>query len=452
MNEPFDRRPERQGTTLESPERAAQLVLATMMLTPGRPLLEVIQEKFPGRESKFYGDVLRVAKDLMKGLIEGGLQTNPGDEPSPVLLDRLSFTWRMLSKADKLVWKLKASDTPQPTTLTHAEAAFRDILPVPLQPPLLAALLEWLRIGPDGRYLFHYRFFRRSKAPAQLPDPFDHLVQKRDVSLLRTVIWWCLRARKEEYVDVSQDEGVRIEFAFVVDAVLKSLKGWCGNDIERFPDLTGEIERELNQWLKYSYLDLSLDDAESSLNPEIAKAFVKQNDFDTKLVRNNAPIESDERVKQLQTTIQAYADEIRVLEERIRILEAPSAVRAPVPIQVEPDAGGFAELREVLKTIDAKYAFDTLNAVQLGEDTHLTFRSFAMHLFYALRRRGFSEYPNEAEFNLTYEASGLYDCDGFEVSPGASIAVKVTRKGWALKARGRYLPVRKARVSPVASG
>jgi hypothetical protein len=311
--------------------------------------------------------------------------------------------------------------------------------------------LEWLRLGADGRYLFHYRSFRRAKASTRLPEPFAHLVQKHDFNLLRTVIWWCLRARKEVYVEVSQDEPVRIEFAFVVDAVLKSLKVWYGNDIESFPDITGEIERELNQWLKYSYLDQSLDDMETGLRPEIAKAFVKQNEFDIKLIRNNAPIESDERVRQSQATIQAYADEIRVLEDRLRTLEATRAVRAPAPSEVEPDMSGFTELREVLKTIDSKYAFDTLNAVQLGEETHLTFRSFAMHLFYALRKRGFSEYPNAGEFNLSYEASGLYDCDGFEVPPGTSVPVRVTRKGWALKARGRWLPVRRARVSPIVS-
>ena len=125
---------------------------------------------------------------------------------------------------------------------------------------------------------------------------------------------------------------------------------------------------------------------------------------------------------------------------------ASSAPVAEVP-QPEPDIAGFAELREVLKTIDSKYAFDTLNAVQLGEETHLTLRSFAAHLLYALRKRGFSEYPKEEIFTLSYEASGLYECEGFEVPAGSSFPVKVTRKGWALKARGRWLPVRRARVS-----
>ena len=71
------------------------------------------------------------------------------------------------------------------------------------------------------------------------------------------------------------------------------------------------------------------------------------------------------------------------------------------------------------------------------------------HLFYALRKRGFTEYPNEEEFALTYEASGLYDCDGFEVAPAGAVNVKVVRKGWAFNAKGKWLPVRRARVTPV---
>jgi len=248
---------------------------------------------------------------------------------------------------------------------------------------------------------------------------------------------------------------VRIEFAFVVEEVLNNLKGWCGEEIGQFPDITGEIERELNKWLEYSRLDLPLDDAapNAALDPEIARAFVKHNELTTKLHihRASTGTKSDARVQELEAAIRQYADENQALEERLRILEASTAPRSSPPIESESDIAAFTELREVLKTIDAKYAFDTLNAVQLGEDTHLTFRSFASHLFYALRKRGFSEYPKEEQFTLMYEASGLYDCEGFEIPPAKSAAVRVTRKGWALKARGRWLPVRRARVSLVAS-
>jgi hypothetical protein len=436
----------------ESPAWAAQLALAAMMSSPERPLLALIQETFPTRDTKFYGDVIGLARVGIGELIEG-LHKSTATEPAPILLDRLSFTWRILRQADALVWKSKK---PQPTDPSLVGAAFLDILPRPLQQlqqPLLDALVKWLRLGPNGSHFYHYWCFRRAKEPTLLPDPFAHLAQTKDIELLRTVIWWCLRGRREEFIEAPQNENVRVEYEFVVEEVLKDLKGWCGREIERFHGINGEVERELDAWLKYSHLDPSSGDLDS----EIAKAFVKQNGLDIKLrIHRSVPTGNAEQVRQLEATIQQYADEIRALEERIRVLQSVQDVvktdRAQPAVklesaQYEPDIAAFTELREVLKTIDSKYAFDTLNAVQLGEDTHLTFRSFASHLFYALRKRGFSEYPKEESLTLTYEASGLYECEGFEVQPGNSIPVKVSRKGWALKVRGRWLPVRRARVS-----
>ncbi len=134
------------------------------------------------------------------------------------------------------------------------------------------------------------------------------------------------------------------------------------------------------------------------------------------------------------------------MEERLKSVQAPSQVLPDFGSDSELSAVQLSDLREVLKTIDIKYGFDTLNSVQLGETTHLTLPSFISHFFYALRKKGFSEYPKEEQFVLTYESSGLYDCDGFEVPPAGSTKVKVTRKGWALNANGRWLPVRRARV------
>jgi hypothetical protein len=256
-----------------------------------------------------------------------------------------------------------------------------------------------------------------------------------------------------------------VEYGFIVEEVLKDLKGWCGADVEHFPGVAAEVERELDRWLRYSRLDFSAEESpagDARPDPEIAKAFIEQNGLNIKLRIHRSVAEgpSGERVRQLEATIQQYADENRTLEDRIRTLQsagAPTAAPQPAPTvsadipQPDPDIAGFTELREVLKTIDSKYAFDILNEVQLGEETHLTFRSFAAHLFYALRRRGFSEYPKDQTFSLSYEASGLYECEGFEVSPGSSVPVKVTRKGWALRARGRWLPVRRARVSRMSS-
>ena len=451
----------------ESPEWVAQVLLAEMMKAPEKSPMSVIQERYPNRDNRFYGDVMGLARAGVDAMIDG-MHKATDTEPTPILIDRLSFTWKILRQADILARKLRKGTLPEKTDLSHVESAFSTILPAPfkkLHTPILSAIAEWLRLGSDGRFLYHYWCFRRATNPTRLPAPFSSVASTKDIELLRTLIWWCLRARKEEYVEVAENDVVRIEYGFVVEEVLKDLRGWCGPEIEQFPGIAAEVEKELDQWLKYSRLDLSDDETpgdDAKPDPEIARAFLKYNGLDIKLRihRSASASPSDERVRQLEATIQQYADEMRALEDRIRVLQSapaptPAVVPAPPTVpaapQTEPDLAGFTELREVLKTIDAKYAFDTLNAVQLGEETHLTLRSFAAHVFYALRKRGFSEYPKEQKFSLSYEASGLYECEGFEVPPGSSVAVNVTRKGWALKARGRWLPVRRARVNRVVA-
>ncbi len=438
-----------ENTGRDSPDWAVQVVLAAMMAAPHREVMSLIQEAFPGRDVFFYAGVLKSAKALVEELT-GGLDKRTDVGPSPTLLDRLSFCWAFLRKADVLVWKLKKAKISDCIGIKGAAAAFQSILSVPLQEPLLKALLVWLRLGPDALFLSHYYTFRRTKPPTTLPGSFSKIVKNGDRDLLRTVIWWCIRARREEYVEVRPNERVQIAFPFVVEQVLEDLKGWCGPEIEQMSDVTGEIERELNQWLTYSRLELSLEDSasDSGPDPETAKAFVRHNELTTKLRVQRAGGDSgkDERVRQLESQLGQYAEENRILEERLRSLEGTHRDQPASPVDSDAGLSSFAELREMLKIVDTKYAFDTLNSVQLGEETHLTLRSFVTHLFYALRKRGFTEYPNEEEFALTYEASGLYDCDGFEVPPAGSVHVKVVRKGWAFNARGKWLPVRRARV------
>ena len=442
-----------ESTRLDSPDLATQAALAAMIAAPDRQLMALIQEKYSGRDLAFHAIVLGTAKELIAQLTDSPLHKSQGVDSSPTLVDRLSFAWRFLYKGDVLLRKLKQDDIPRYSGVQLAQAAFQEILPVPLQEPLLMTLIEWLRLGTDACDLVHYWSFLRSKRPSKLRAPFGDVANAGNRHLLRTLIWWCLRSRREVYIEVPPDEPVRIEFAFVVEQVLKELKGWCGVEIEQVPNLAGEVESEFNWWLRYSRLETTMEDSgsDAAFDPEIVKAFVKQNGLKTKLHihRTDADTQVDERVLQLQATIRQYAEENRALEERVRHLEASTPTTSPTSMQPESQAVAFTELREVLKTIDTKYAFDTLNDVSSGEGTNLTLRSFVSHLFYALRKRGFSEYPKEDEFTLSYEASGLYDCDGFEVPPSGNVPVKVIRKGWALNARGRWLPIRRARVAPM---
>ena len=430
-----------------SPEAAIQVVLADLLEEPGRELITWIQERFPGRDVQFYGPVVNGARAIIDEFING-LQKSNRNEPSPTLVDRLSFSWRLMKRADVQVRKGKKSDTPALSRLEHAETKFQSILSAPLQKPLLTGLVRGLRLGENAEYLYHYVAFRWAKEPTKLPNPFGNIGLNRNIDLLRTLIWWCIRSRSEEYVEVRPNEPVHIEFGYVVGQVLHDLKGWCGPEIEQITNLTSEIEDELNRWLRYSRLDLAEQVGGDGIDPDLARAFVRHNELTTKLARipRLGHSENDQRVNHLESQLRQYAEENRSLEDRLRAFEDTSRIEVTQPTDVDTALSAFAELREVLKIVDTKYAFDTLNSVQIGEETHLTLRSFVAHLFYALRKRGFTEYPDEDEFVLPYETSGLYDCDGFEVPPTSSVKVKVVRRGWAFNARGKWLPVRRARV------
>jgi hypothetical protein len=439
------------ATNQKLPAVAVQIVLADILEDPGRELVAWVQTRFPSESREFYAEIIKGARGIIDEVIDG-LQKSTRGEASPTLLDRLSFSWQLLRRADVRIWKTKKADIPSLSRFEHADAIFRNILSVPLQQPLLTALVQRLRLGSNAEYLYHYSIFRRGEEPSRLPNPFGNISKNKNFEVLRTLIWWCLRARREKYVEVQPKEPVRIEFAYVIEEVVQDLKRWSGPEIEEIEDLTGEVERELNNWLSYSRLEFGLDEgAPDGVDPELARAFIKHNELTTKLrvVKPSGHSEHDERTKQLEAQVRQYAEENRLLEERLRSTEGVARTAPAGPIDSDQLLSSFTEIREVLKIVDTKYAFDTLNSVQLGEQTHLTLRSFVTHLFYALRKRGFAEYPKEEEFLLTYESSGLYDCDGFEVPPSGSLSVKVTRKGWAFNVRGKWLPVRRARVIPV---
>jgi hypothetical protein len=314
--------------------------------------------------------------------------------------------------------------------------------------PLVVALLEMLRLGGDARFLLAYFLFKRAKSPNpdDLLPPLSSALRAGNQENLRRVILWCVRARREKYVDVPASEPVRIEFSFLVKEVLEDLAGWFEGD-QLTDALALDVEAEVNQWLTYSCLQDSSESGPSSgeIDRDIAKAFLKHNELKTKLRILSTPTSANtSREAELQSQLRQYVAENQVLEERLKALQG---VKQSTDSSFAADPTDVARLKEVLKTIDAKYAFDSLNAVQLGDETHLTLRSFVSHLFYSLRKQGFTEYPDHDEFDLTYDDSGLYDCDGFEVAPGESVPVRVTKKGWALKARGKVSPVRRARVA-----
>ena len=146
--------------------------------------------------------------------------------------------------------------------------------------------------------------------------------------------------------------------------------------------------------------------------------------------------------KALEENNKKLEEELRQLKQEISEEKGEGLTEASVQSLVESPE----EIRDLLKMIDSKYSFDVLQEIQLGGEQIITMKNFLGHLFYTLRKKGFSPYPNEEEFDLPYEQSGLYDCLEFEVSPSELKRVNVVKKGWAIKQWDRILPVRKAQV------
>jgi hypothetical protein len=200
----------------DSPQTAVQIILADLLEDPGREVIPWIQTRYPHREGGFYAAIISGVRATIDEVV-GGLQKQSKDEPSPTLLDRVSFSWRLLKRADTLVRKTKKAEIPAISRLEHAASTFKTILPVPLQQPLLAALLKQLRVGTNAEYLYHYSAFRWAKQPCKLPNPFGALENNKNLDLLRVLIWWCIRARREEYIEVRPHEPVRVEFGYIVE-------------------------------------------------------------------------------------------------------------------------------------------------------------------------------------------------------------------------------------------
>jgi hypothetical protein len=424
-----------------------------MMRTPASQLLQVIQEVCPSRDISFHSTVLQLARKMIEKRIEVLHKATP-EEPAPVLVDRLSFAWAALRQADVLIRSPKKSAMPARTDRVFAAALLEPVLGVPLSQEFLQQLLDDLRLGPNAEHLYHYWFFRKATAPTKLPPPFGDAGARKDTEALRTVIWWSLRRRSEQFVQPPTSEPLRIEFEYVVERTLAELPSWCGADIRTSPTLASDVEASLNRWLSYSHIESGATDDSVF---EIARAFVRFNGLNTRLVvadRSAPQSAGNEQVDALnaairehQATIQQYADENRRLEQRIAdLLSKEPTPSSDSPSSLPTPADSPRELREVLKLIDSKYSFDVLNGVQLGQESHLTLRSFVAHIFYSLRKRGFGEYPQTPEFDLTYDASGLYDCDGFEVAPGETARVVLVKKGWALLAKDAIVPIRRAQV------
>jgi hypothetical protein len=398
-----------------------------------------------------------------------GADFRAANQQEPGFVDRVTVCWQLLFSADQVVKKLKAEDLPARPGVPWFADGFADLIGAPLAGSLAAALLDRLRLGAEGEFLKHYWVFLKSIARIRskpsstmqpLPTPLSGKALQDDG--LRRVAWWLIRSRRERYVEFlagTEAPYLHVHFGHVVGQVYREMVLLCGEAVSRAGDSRAIVEQEINGWLRYGGLDVGESSGpanEADQSPEmtrdLVRAFSETNRLSQKLIvaAEQGRSQAD---GELEAQLRQYAAENTALEERNRALELELASSSRPPAGTEapatPSPESSGDLRDLVRLIDAKYSLDLLKGIQLGNESPLTLRSFVSHVLYALTKKGLVPYPADDRFVLSYEKSGLFECDGFEVKPGDTAAVAVVRRGWALQAKDRLLPVRKARVEQV---
>ena len=108
----------------------AQESLGLILRKPIMPLIETVKQVLPEDAQQDLGTVSAAARSLLKDVLPTELAEGKGTEPTPILVDRLSFCWAILSEADNLIRKhRKDAPAPVPTTASLG-MVFDGILPV----------------------------------------------------------------------------------------------------------------------------------------------------------------------------------------------------------------------------------------------------------------------------------------------------------------------------------
>ena len=439
----------------EKIDNLAQDALALVLRQPATSLFEAVKQVLPPDAPQDLGAVISASKSLLKQVLPTQLREDTTRDPAPILIDRLSFSWAILANADVLIKKRSKQAAAAVPTMDSLRAVFEGILPVPrLSVAFLQALCGLLELEESGGFLPRYVEFLKSAKPKKVDLQLVSSTGESSVPNVRRLIWWAIRRRREKYIEAPKNESVRTHYEYLVKQVALALKLWGGDAVGKIKMLPDMVESQVDRWLAYNCLDDQHAPADDSMRREIVGLFAKRNKLDQILVLSEleGSPETTRELNELRKEITRYAEENRILETRVRQLERqiasqPKHESMPKPKESErADLGAIQELREVLKLIDSKYAFDVLQGIQMGDESFLTMKNFLSHFFYALRKKGFVTYPDTDTFDLPYELSGLYECVGFEVAPGTTERVSVVRSGWALRQKEDLFPVRKAQV------
>lgn len=436
-----------------------QKALARLIGHPGRGVEEVCA----GLDDDFSRSV---ASSLTRYIESHKFYKRPGKKSDlgglPNTRERLQFCLKLLRHVDSLIKRdrrmiSEADDPPGTLRSILCEATGMKTL----EKELFGSLCGVLRLDARGTRLAAYARFINSGSfflgsPKMLELPLLDPQEKVDHDALADVCWWFVRRNDLRYV-VIDDDKIEILFRTLVSQTRQALIDHVDPQIARKVSgaLTMAIENEVNRWLGYCCLEGDYEPADDRQRSRLAAELRRSNDLRFPVIVER--IDASKQTKQLERDLSRYAKENRELAQgnaqlanRVNELEerlegGPPDQSKPPPAEDDP-AVAVRELREFLRAIDSKYSFHSLRALQLGEEQPISMRNFVGHLFYGLRKRGFGAYPDEDEFDLDYESSGLYRCLDCEVQPGETVRVRVEERGWALTSKGRLFPIRKAKV------
>jgi len=432
-----------------------QETLALILTSPTQRLREAVQTACAADGDRSRSDVLTQARDAMKAIASTPFrQVEGGNEPPPLLIDRLSFAWSLLKRADSVIRGTALTKPPKPiSTLQpppnqdehHRGLIIKEmstnLVDGPLEAPLQTALFELLGVGDKGQFLLLYNTFLKANGPKKL----GLNVVQADGSLstpnARRLARWIVRKLNMKYVDFV-DGTLITHVPFLMEQVYRDFYEWSGArkdacDPRRIKDI---IADEITSWLTYSCLDGDLLPESAADQAVLVRVFHKDNRLNDR-VHSAPPLADpikDRRIAELEA-------ELAAAHEAIRNRDSESA--KPLPPDAEGDRSATAQVvRDVCKAIESKYPLDKLSDAQHSDDPMLSLRSVLSHLFFVLRRQGLTAYPTEDTFELAYEKAGLFECLSFEVPPDESRHVEVVQRGWAIKSANRLLPIRRAQV------
>lgn len=439
--------------TVEVQPEDVQIVLAKLLDDPTPIPMELIRAALPEKESNYHGKVLLGIKKLIEEFLSSSLRKGPYQ---PILLDRLIFVWTLLRQAENCI-KTYKGELPRILQPENLRDIFSKLLPVAPKDCFIQRICRSLGLEEDGRYLLVFRETIIPKKPDRLNLQFFNKTGEVNWDNVNRLILWLIRRRRDRYVDIDKEGMVLVHFPYLSSEIHREIQQWIGTRISESHLLKEKIENQINRWLDYSCIQGEAKNDDETTK-EIIKNFSKINLLSTKLVVQEfyRDPHDEEKIREFEKISNQYADENKALEEINKKLEEElRQLKQKISKEngenlpeesVQSLLESPEEIRDLLKMIDSKYSFDVLQEIQLGGEQIITMKNFLGHLFYTLRKKGFSPYPNEEKFDLPYEQSGLYDCLEFEVSPSESKRVNVVKKGWALKQRDRILPVRKAQV------